>query len=72
MSAGQVLDEDPTTGVRLAVESADPAGGVTLSTQAPGVTVTGTYDPASGVLTRMTTEQSSTFSTLVLDLVPVD
>jgi hypothetical protein len=72
MSAGTVLDDDPTTGVRLAVESADPAGGVTLRTQAPGIAVTGTYDPATGVLTRMTTEQSVTFSTLVLDLVSVE
>lgn len=72
MSAGQVLDDDPTTGVRVAVESVDPAGGVTLRTQAPGVTVSGTYDPASGVLRRLTTEQAVTFSTLVLDLVSVE
>jgi hypothetical protein len=72
MPAGQVLDDDPTTGVRVAVESVDPAGGVTLRTRAPGVTVTGTYDPASGVLTRLATEQAVTFSTLVLDLVSVE
>ncbi len=56
MTPGTVLDDDPITSARLSVEAADGVG-VTLLTEAPGVTVRATYEVASGVLTELVLEQ---------------
>jgi hypothetical protein len=67
---GQVLDEDPVTGATVTVESASPAGGglVTLTTEMNGGTVRLGYDSASGVLVTFETTQTTTGTTIQLQL----
>jgi hypothetical protein len=68
MSAGDVLDVDPTTGARLTVDAVDPGHEVTLRTEARGVSVLASYDVATGALLRMVIERSVTFATVDLEL----
>jgi hypothetical protein len=68
MQTGQVLDEDPITGARVTVDSAEPGGLVSLLTEMNGASLRLGYDSASGALVTMDTTNSTTGITLQLQL----
>lgn len=56
LSAGQVLDVDPVTGVRIYVERADQ-NGVVIVNEGKGFKTSSTYDPRTGLMVAYTSEQ---------------
>lgn len=58
LSAGQVLDTDPITGIRWYVERND-AGGLVIINEGPGMRASATYDPRTGLMVRSQLEQQS-------------
>jgi hypothetical protein len=67
MTAGQVLDQDPLTTEQLAVAATDSAT-VTLTSKLPGVSVTNTYDRASGVLLAEEAHQDGAAAAMTIRL----
>ena len=71
MTPGQVLDNDPVTGLQVTVGAAGrgPAGPtVDIETQLPGTAGRVTYDVGSGVLLRYQVQTQSNGTTIDLSL----
>lgn len=71
MKTGQLLDQDPLTGERVAVEAIDTQSGspvVTISSQLPGVATNARYDQSSGVLVAYEAHGASNGTTIRLEL----
>lgn len=65
LQVGQVLDQDPITGIRLSVERVD-ANAVSLVAQSANMTVRNSYDPRSGLLLLAELQQFDGVSNTVI------